>query len=101
MEELHSEFLENLMPGIEVIIGRNGKHYFNSLLTDFDEKYMMKWFTRGDFASDMTKVQLLQKSKEIYLHLSFTNCLANYLFTGKRPITVGEYNLTLSKRKST
>ena len=57
MEELHSEFLENLMPGIEVIIGRNGKHYFNSLLTDFDEKYLMKWFTRGDFASDMTKVR--------------------------------------------
>lgn len=44
------------MPGIEVIIGTNGKHYFNSLLTDLDEKYMMKWFTRGDFASDMTKV---------------------------------------------
>merc|ERR550517_132312 len=56
MEELHSEFLENLMPGIEVIIGTNGKHYFNSLLTDLDEKYMMKWFTRGDFASDMTKL---------------------------------------------
>ena len=56
MEELHSEFLENLMPGIEVIIGRNGKHYFNSLLTDFDEKYMMKWFTRGDYATEMTKV---------------------------------------------
>ena len=60
MEELHSEFLENLMPGIEVIIGRNGKHYFNSLLTDFDEKYMMKWFTRGDFASDMTKVRQMK-----------------------------------------
>lgn len=27
-----------------------------SLLIDFDEKYMMKWFTREDFATEMTKV---------------------------------------------
>ena len=66
MEELHSEFLENLMPGIEVIIGKNGKHYFNSLLSDLDEKYLMKWFTRGDYASDMTKVRYSHHHLELY-----------------------------------
>ena len=66
MEELHSEFLENLMPGIEVIIGKNGKHYFNSLLSDLDEKYLMKWFTRGDYASDMTKVRYSHHNLEPY-----------------------------------
>ena len=66
MEELHSEFLENLMPGIEVIIGKNGKHYFNSLLSDLDEKYLMKWFTRGDYASDMTKVRYSHHHQEPY-----------------------------------
>ena len=66
MEELHSEFLENLMPGIEVIIGKNGKHYFNSLLSDLDEKYLMKWFTRGDYASDMTKVRYSHHHLEPY-----------------------------------
>ena len=48
-----------MFEGIEVIIGRNGKHYIKSILSDFDEKYMMKWFTRGDYSSDMEKVLFL------------------------------------------
>ena len=56
MEELHDQVLDDLMPGIEVIIGRNGKHYIKSIFTDLDEKFMMKWFTRQDFSSGMAKV---------------------------------------------
>jgi len=56
MEELNDSVIDDLMPGLEIILGRNGKHYFRSLFNDFDEKYMMKWFTRRDYASDMTKI---------------------------------------------
>ena len=57
MEVLQEQVYEDLLPGIEIIIGRNGKHYIRSLLADFDENYMMKIFTRGDHAIAMTKVQ--------------------------------------------
>ena len=56
MEELNDSVLDDLMPGMEIILGRNGEHYFRSLLADFDKNYMMKFFTRGDYASDMTKI---------------------------------------------
>jgi len=56
LEELNDSVIDDLMPGLEIILGRNGKHYFRSLLNDFDENYMMKWFTRSDYASDMTKI---------------------------------------------
>ena len=56
MEELNDSVIDDLMPGLEIILGRNGKHYFRSLFNDFDENYMMKWFTRSDYASDMTKI---------------------------------------------
>ena len=56
MEELNDTVLDDLMPGIEIILGRNGDHYFRSLFTDFDQNYMMKWFTRSDYASDISKI---------------------------------------------
>ena len=56
MEELNDYVLDDLMPGLEIILGHNGRHYFKALLNDLDEKFMMKWFTRSDFASDMTKI---------------------------------------------
>jgi len=56
MEELNDSVLDDLMPGMEIILGRNGEHYFRSLLSDFDQNYMMKVFTRSDYASDMTKI---------------------------------------------
>ena len=48
--------MTNLMPGLEMIIGRNGKHYRRSILADIDENYLMKWFTRRDYATGMTKL---------------------------------------------
>ena len=56
MEELNDQVFANLMPGIENIIGHTGKHYVRACLSDFDEKFMMKWFTRGDYLSDMAKL---------------------------------------------
>ena len=56
LEELNDQVMANLMPGLEMIIGRNGKHYRRSILSDVDETYLMKWFTRGDYSSGMAKV---------------------------------------------
>ena len=56
MEELNDQVFANLMPGIENIIGHTGKHYVRACLSDFDEKFLMKWFTRGDHLSDMAKL---------------------------------------------
>ena len=56
MEELNDQVFASLMPGIENIIGHTGKHYVRACLSDFDEKFMMKWFTRGDYLSDMAKL---------------------------------------------
>ncbi|XP_061615574.1 sodium/hydrogen exchanger 1b isoform X1 [Phyllopteryx taeniolatus] len=51
-EEIHTQFLDHLLVGIEDICGHYGHHHWKDKLSRFNEAYVKKWLIAGDRSSE-------------------------------------------------
>ncbi|XP_061679342.1 sodium/hydrogen exchanger 1b isoform X2 [Syngnathoides biaculeatus] len=51
-EEIHTQFLDHLLVGIEDICGHYGHHRWKDKLSRFNEAYVKKWLIAGDRCSE-------------------------------------------------
>jgi len=56
LEELTDSVIGDLMPGIEVILGKKGHFWLESSFTSLDEKFLLPLLTRQDYSSEMARI---------------------------------------------
>uniref|UniRef100_A0A8C9R3N7 Sodium/hydrogen exchanger n=1 Tax=Scleropages formosus TaxID=113540 RepID=A0A8C9R3N7_SCLFO len=47
-EEIHMQFLDHLLPGVESICGQYGHHHWKNKLYHFNEQYLKQWLIAGE-----------------------------------------------------
>uniref|UniRef100_A0A8C7YHP4 Sodium/hydrogen exchanger n=1 Tax=Oryzias sinensis TaxID=183150 RepID=A0A8C7YHP4_9TELE len=60
-EEIHTQFLDHLLTGIEDICGHYGHHHWKDKLNRFNRKYVKKWLIAGDRSSEPQLISFYNK----------------------------------------
>lgn len=81
LEELTDTVLDSVMPGIENILGKTGRHHIRAVWAEFDDKYMMRWFTRcetslGPLVHKTNRIEGLQLYLSFHLSCSCEACFS-------------------------
>lgn len=48
--------MQDLMPGMEIILGHRGHFWLNSIFSGLDDQYLLPLLTRSDYSSDMARI---------------------------------------------
>lgn len=60
-EEIHTQFLDHLLTGIEDICGHYGHHHWKDKLNRFNKTYMKKWLIAGDRSTEPQLISFYNK----------------------------------------
>lgn len=60
-EEIHTQFLDHLLTGIEDICGHYGHHHWKDKLNRFNKTYVKKWLIAGDRSSEPQLISFYNK----------------------------------------
>uniref|UniRef100_A0A3P9M6J5 Sodium/hydrogen exchanger n=1 Tax=Oryzias latipes TaxID=8090 RepID=A0A3P9M6J5_ORYLA len=60
-EEIHTQFLDHLLTGIEDICGHYGHHHWKDKLNRFNRTYVKKWLIAGDRSSEPQLISFYNK----------------------------------------
>uniref|UniRef100_A0A3Q1HCH3 Sodium/hydrogen exchanger n=1 Tax=Anabas testudineus TaxID=64144 RepID=A0A3Q1HCH3_ANATE len=60
-EEIHTQFLDHLLTGIEDICGHYGHHHWKDKLNRFNKSYVKKWLIVGDRSSEPQLISFYNK----------------------------------------
>ncbi|XP_068997809.1 Na(+)/H(+) exchanger beta isoform X2 [Embiotoca jacksoni] len=60
-EEIHTQFLDHLLTGIEDICGHYGHHHWKDKLNRFNKKYVKKWLITGERSKEPQLIAFYHK----------------------------------------
>ncbi|XP_024115845.1 Na(+)/H(+) exchanger beta [Oryzias melastigma] len=60
-EEIHTQFLDHLLTGIEDICGHYGHHHWKDKLNRFNKTYVKKWLIAGDRSTEPQLISFYNK----------------------------------------
>uniref|UniRef100_A0AAQ4R1B8 Sodium/hydrogen exchanger n=1 Tax=Gasterosteus aculeatus aculeatus TaxID=481459 RepID=A0AAQ4R1B8_GASAC len=60
-EEIHTQFLDHLLTGIEDVCGHYGHHHWKDKLNRFNKTYVKKWLIAGDRSSEPQLISFYNK----------------------------------------
>ncbi|KAM3596911.1 uncharacterized protein V6R79_022804 [Siganus canaliculatus] len=60
-EEIHTQFLDHLLAGIESICGHYGHHHWKDKLNRFNKTYVKKWLIAGDRSTEPQLISFYNK----------------------------------------
>lgn len=60
-EEIHTQFLDHLLTGIEDICGHYGHHHWKDKLNRFNKAYVKKWLIRGERSTEPQLISFYNK----------------------------------------
>ncbi|XP_062343292.1 Na(+)/H(+) exchanger beta-like [Osmerus eperlanus] len=60
-EEIHSQFLDHLLTGIEEVCGHYGHHHWKDKLNRFNKTYVKKWLIAGERSSEPQLISFYNK----------------------------------------
>ncbi|CAK6949185.1 Na(+)/H(+) exchanger beta-like [Scomber scombrus] len=60
-EEIHTQFLDHLLTGIEDICGHYGHHHWKDKLNRFNKSYVKKWLIAGDRSNEPQLISFYNK----------------------------------------
>lgn len=60
-EEIHTQFLDHLLTGIEGICGHYGHHHWKDKLNRFNKTYVKKWLIAGDRSTEPQLISFYNK----------------------------------------
>ncbi|XP_030605493.1 sodium/hydrogen exchanger 1 isoform X2 [Archocentrus centrarchus] len=60
-EEIHTQFLDHLLTGIEDICGHYGHHHWKDKLNRFNKKYVKKWLIAGERSKEPQLIAFYHK----------------------------------------
>uniref|UniRef100_A0A672IUU0 Sodium/hydrogen exchanger n=1 Tax=Salarias fasciatus TaxID=181472 RepID=A0A672IUU0_SALFA len=87
-EEIHTQFLDHLLTGIEDICGHYGHHHWKDKLNRFNKTYMKKWLIAGDRSTEPQLISFYNK-----LEMKQAMMLAESGSSAKLPSLVAMQNI--------
>lgn len=60
-EEIHTQFLDHLLTGIEDVCGHYGHHHWKDKLNRFNKKYVKKWLIAGERSTEPQLISFYNK----------------------------------------
>ncbi|XP_030644314.1 Na(+)/H(+) exchanger beta-like [Chanos chanos] len=60
-EEIHTQFLDHLLTGIEDVCGHYGHHHWKDKLNRFNKKYVKKWLIAGERSKEPQLISFYHK----------------------------------------
>uniref|UniRef100_A0AAR2JMM7 Sodium/hydrogen exchanger n=1 Tax=Pygocentrus nattereri TaxID=42514 RepID=A0AAR2JMM7_PYGNA len=82
-EEIHTEFLQHVLGGIEAVCGHYGHHHWRDKLDRFNKDYLKRWLIAGARSQEPQLISFYNKLELQQALLSWPNCfcISTDLFT--------------------